>query len=51
MPEPTSAIALERLVVEVEDAAVDEALSNLADSAKDYETSQGRAPAETATRW
>ena len=38
-----SAIALERPVAEVEDGAVDEALANLAESARDYAAKEGAA--------
>jgi trigger factor len=37
------AISLERLVCEAEDGAIDEALGNLAQSAKDYEAKEGAA--------
>ncbi|MEM9783692.1 MAG: trigger factor [Pseudomonadota bacterium] len=38
-----TALKLERKVVEVDDAAVDEALQKLADSSKDYDTKEGAA--------
>lgn len=43
---PLGEIKLERLVVEIDDAAVDEALESLASSAKDYEDREAGAKAE-----